>query len=102
VKRRKLSPESKARLLAAQQARWRLTNPGAAPSSPPALLVPPVANMSFSLAYWAKLKNVSEATVRRLVKTGHLRAIRIGGQLRIYEADWARYEVRQETSSAVV
>lgn len=76
--------------------RWRVGNPGAGLA-----LSPPVANMSFSLAYWAKLKNVSEATVRRLVNAGKLRAVRIGGQLRIYEADWAKYERCQETLSVL-
>ena len=62
-------------------------------------LAPAVANMSFSVGYWAKLKNVSEATVRRLVARGLVRAVHIGGQIRIYEADWSRYEVSQETLS---
>lgn len=93
MKRRKLSPRVKALLEAASRARYQPT--------PPALLTPPVANMSFSLAYWAKLKNVSEATVRRLVARGLVRAVRVGGQLRIYEADWSRYEARQETLSVV-
>jgi excisionase family DNA binding protein len=46
----------------------------------------------FGLAYWAQAKHVSVATVRRMVKAGEVRAVRIRGQLRIYAADWAAYE----------
>jgi excisionase family DNA binding protein len=40
-----------------------------------------------TVAEAAKILNVSEKTVRRLIKAGDLRAIRIGGLLRIDQAD---------------
>lgn len=71
----------------------------------PEVITPPpvplqVSHMAFAMRYWATLKHVSLATVRRLVKTGQVRAVRIGGQIRIYERDWAAYEAAHRISPA--
>jgi excisionase family DNA binding protein len=46
---------------------------------------------SFPVSETSRLLNTSDFTIRRLIKTKELRAVRIGGQWRIFEEDLHAY-----------
>jgi excisionase family DNA binding protein len=46
---------------------------------------------SFPVSETSRLLNTSDFTIRRLIKTKELRAVRIGGQWRIFEEDLRAY-----------
>jgi excisionase family DNA binding protein len=46
---------------------------------------------SFPVSETSRLLNTSDFTIRRLIKTKELRAVRIGGQWRIFEEDLVAY-----------
>jgi excisionase family DNA binding protein len=50
-----------------------------------------VSTNSYHVAETSRLLNTSAFTIRRLIKTKQLRAVRIGGQWRIFEEDLLAY-----------
>ncbi len=46
---------------------------------------------SYPVAETSRILNTSDFTIRRLIKTKQLRAIRIGGQWRVFEDDLRNY-----------
>jgi excisionase family DNA binding protein len=53
-----------------------------------------------TIAELAERWQVSTRTVRRLIENGKLRAIRIGGQLRVADEVVERFEARNSTKSS--